>query len=138
MQADIPTLTQRNPGNMASTYVPLDSWVYPAIDRLAALGYMQTDFAGLRPWTRMECARLVMEADETRSERRSRTPKSACLYRSLTKEFALELRREDGASNVGIQIESIYSQVLGISGRPLVDGYHFAQTVIQRLRQAVW
>ena len=55
---------ERNPANMASTYVPLDSWVYPDIDRLAALGYVQTDFAGQRPWTRMECARLVTEAGE--------------------------------------------------------------------------
>jgi Capsule assembly protein Wzi len=127
-QADIP-VEQRNPGNMASTYVPLDSWVYPAIDRLAALGYIQTDFTGLRPWTRMECARLMMEADERAASDESNS-ESAGLYRSLTREFALELRREDGASNKGIQIESIYNQVLGISGRPLVDGYHFAQTII--------
>jgi hypothetical protein len=118
---------QRNPANMASTYVPLDSWVYSDIDRLAALGYVQTDFAGQRPWTRMECARLVTEAGERAAGEAD--AEAGSLYRSLTKEFALELRREDGAPNVGFQIESIYSQVLGISGRPLVDGYHFAQTV---------
>ena len=27
-----------NPGNMGSLYVPLDSWIYPAFDRLIALG----------------------------------------------------------------------------------------------------
>jgi hypothetical protein len=118
---------QRNPANMGSTYVPLDSWVYPDIDRLAALGYVQTDFAGQRPWTRMECARLVTEAGERAADEAEN--EAASLYRSLAQEFALELRREDGAPNVGFQIESIYSQVLGISGRPLVDGYHFAQTV---------
>ena len=90
VQADIP-VDQRNPSNMASTYVPLDSWVYPAIDRLAALGYIQTDFTGLRPWTRMECARLVMEADERAASDESNS-ESAGLYRSLTREFALELR----------------------------------------------
>lgn len=117
----------RNAANMASTYVPLDSWVYPAIERLAALGYVQTDFVGQRPWTRMECARLVVEAGDRAAEN-SDTEASA-LYRSLTSEFALELRREDGAPNVGFQVESIYSQVLGNSGAPVVDGYHFAQTV---------
>src|SRR5580700_8896163 len=60
---------QRSVGNMASTYVPLDSWVYPAFDRLAALGYVQTAFVALRPWTRMECARLLEEtSDRTADE----------------------------------------------------------------------
>src|SRR5215467_6287297 len=55
---------QRDPANMASTYVPLDSWVYPALERLSALGILQTSFVALRPWTRMECARLAAEAGD--------------------------------------------------------------------------
>src|ERR1700733_10150218 len=50
--------------NMGSTYIPIESWIYPAIERLALAGYIQTAFAGLRPWTRMESARLVEEAQE--------------------------------------------------------------------------
>lgn len=119
---------QRNPSNMASTYVPLDSWVYESIERLAALGFVQTDFAGQRPWTRMECARLVVEAGERAAD--NADSEASALYRSLSNEFALELRREDGAPNTGFQVESIYTQVLGISGRPLADSYHFGQTVI--------
>ena len=42
---------RHDPDYMASPYVPLDSWVYPAFDRLAALGVAPTAFAGLRPWT---------------------------------------------------------------------------------------
>src|SRR5205823_4291999 len=53
----------RNPANMGSPYVPLDSWVYPAFDRLIAMGYVQTGFLGMRPWTRMESARLLEEAE---------------------------------------------------------------------------
>jgi hypothetical protein len=47
----------RQPKNMGSPYVPLDSWVYPAFDRLAAMGYLDSDIIGMRPWTRLECAR---------------------------------------------------------------------------------
>src|SRR6516225_4614930 len=71
--------TQRNASNMASTYVPLDSWVYAAFDRLAALGYVQTDFAALRPWTRMECARLVLEAEDRTADSESDS-ETAALY----------------------------------------------------------
>jgi len=38
--------------------------VYPSLERLAALGYLSTAFLGIRPWTRMECARLLEEMDE--------------------------------------------------------------------------
>lgn len=120
---------EHNPANMASTYVPLDSWVYPAIDRLAALGYVQTDFVGQRPWTRMECARMLMEADERAASNDSNT-ESIALYRALEKEFAVELQRQNGASNTGIQVESMYTHLLGISGKSVVDGFHFAQTII--------
>src|SRR6266851_4119492 len=43
--------------NQGSPYVPLDSWIYPALDRLAGLGLIDSGFTGLRPWTRRECAR---------------------------------------------------------------------------------
>src|SRR5271167_3954791 len=87
----------RTPANMGSTYVPLDSWIYPAMERLAALGYVQTDFLGQRPWTRMECARLLNEADDRAAENSG--TEASVLYTSLRAEFALELRRDDGASN---------------------------------------
>lgn len=32
-----------NPKNMGSPYVPLDSWIYPALDRLASMGFVNTD-----------------------------------------------------------------------------------------------
>jgi hypothetical protein len=50
--------------NMGSPYVPLDSWVYPALERLTALGYISSGSADMRPWTRMECARQLEEAQD--------------------------------------------------------------------------
>jgi hypothetical protein len=53
---------ERSVGNMGSPYVPLDSWIYPAMERLAGLGVLNDEFMGLRPWSRSECARLVSTA----------------------------------------------------------------------------
>src|SRR6266436_979623 len=50
------------PSNQGSPYVPLDSWIYPALDRLAAMGLIDSGFSGVRPWTRSECARILGEA----------------------------------------------------------------------------
>src|SRR5580658_5468886 len=58
-----------NPRHMGSVYVPLDSWIYPALDRLAAMGYREPGFAGMRPWTRMECARMIDESKDVQGAR---------------------------------------------------------------------
>lgn len=119
---------QRDPQNMSSPYVPPDSWVYPLFDRLAALGYVKTAYFGIRPWTRMECARLIEEASEGINS--SGAGEGSRIYKSLSDEFAPELARLEGAANQGASIDSIYSRATEISGKPLTDGSHFAQTVI--------
>ena len=119
----------RTTANMGSPYVPLDSWVYAVFDRLAAKGEIGTAFSDMRPWTRMECARLL-------DEYQNRMPVTGADstvdpdYRVLANEFAPELRRRSGEANLGADVESVYTRISGISGEPLRDGYHFAQTLI--------
>ena len=48
-------------GTVSAT-LPLDSWVYPALDRLSALGLVQSALQGTRPFSRDEAARQVAEA----------------------------------------------------------------------------
>jgi capsule assembly protein Wzi len=115
--------------SLGSTYVPLDSWVYPAFDRLAALGYAPTAFLGLRPWTRVECARLVEEADDLLQQDSAAPPAAQELYDSLKAEFAPEIAGLEGEKNRQLALESVYVRSLSISGKPLTDGYHFAQTI---------
>jgi membrane-associated phospholipid phosphatase len=120
----------RDPEHMGSPYVPLDSWIYPAMDRLAALGYIQSAFLGLRPWTRMECARLLEEAGTKLQSDSAESPAAQRLFESLRDEFAFENKRWTGERNLGAEVESIYTRITGISGKPLNDGYHFGQTII--------
>jgi hypothetical protein len=115
---------------MASPYVPLDSWVYPAMDRLVALGYIHTAFAGMRPWTRMECARLLEEADSKLVAENGVNAPAQRLYDALKAEFAIENRRSAGGRNLGAEVESIYTRFTGISGMPLTDGFHLGQTLV--------
>lgn len=119
----------RTPGDMGSPYVALDSWVYPALDRLAALGIIRTGFSSLRPWTRMECARQVREASERLGDE-STDAQEYTAYSVLKSEFAPELGRLDGETNVTATVESLYTRSTFISGPPLTDSYHFGQTII--------
>jgi membrane-associated phospholipid phosphatase len=118
----------RTPQQMGPPYVPLDSWVYPLFDRLIATGAIHDAILGMRPWTRLECARMVSEAGD-RLQDASPEPMSVRLYDSLRQEFVPELTLLAGGSNRAIRLESVYVRVADISGPPLTDGYHFGQTL---------
>lgn len=120
----------RDPENMGSPYVPLDSWVYPALERLAAMGYIQSAYLGIRPWTRLECARMLDEAQQKIADEDEQSFEAARIYGELTKEFSSETGRLNGAANVGANLDSVYARVTNISGPPLRDGYHFGQTIV--------
>ena len=116
------------PQNLGSPYVPLDSWIYPALDRLAGLGLIDSGFAGLRPWTRRECMRQVSEAGEKLGDAGEDT-EAGKLLEALESEFRSETEAVgDGNDGAGFRLESIYTRTEHISGAPLTDGYTFGQT----------
>ncbi len=119
----------KDPAYMGTTFVPLDSWVYEAFDRLAALGYVPTAITAIRPWARMECARLVLEAQDMVRDNGEENPEIMPTIQSLRQEFALELANLEGAPNLGVELDSAYARVTAIAGRPLRDSYNFAQTL---------
>jgi len=120
---------ERNSGNLGSPYVPLDSWVYPALDRLAGLGLLTEEFMGMRPLTRIECARLVSTAADQLPDGGNEKTEVSGLIEALQREFRPEI---DGTTASGgtFRLESLYSRTEYISGAPLTDGYTFAQTQI--------
>jgi capsule assembly protein Wzi/PAP2 superfamily protein len=116
--------------NMGSPYVPLDSWIYPALERLTALGYIHSGFADMRPWTRMECARQVEEATDRIAEDDAGENEATRLFEALQKEFVGEVNLLGGGNNAEFRLESAYTRGTEIAGKPLTDGDHFGQTVI--------
>jgi hypothetical protein len=116
-----------------STYVPLESWVYPAIERLAALRYVRSEFRTTRPWTRTECARLTDEAGDRIQEiirDSGKVPEDVAeTYKALEQEFARELDVMGGDRNRSLQMESAYARVMSMSGPVLDDSFNFGQTI---------
>jgi membrane-associated phospholipid phosphatase len=125
--------------NLGSAYVPIDSWIYPAFDRLIALGVIHAGFTDLRPWTRLECARLLAEPSDDPSDEQNEArdaqnfeavDEAEKLLAALTEEFKPEAAILDGKTNAGANLDSIYTRSISIAGPPLNDGFHFGQTVI--------
>ncbi|HEX2770250.1 MAG TPA: capsule assembly Wzi family protein [Geobacteraceae bacterium] len=48
---------------LASNNIPLDSPIYSYLDKLVAFGLVDTDFKGIRPYSKAEAARVVAEAE---------------------------------------------------------------------------
>jgi hypothetical protein len=116
--------------DMGSPYVPMDSWIYPAFDRLEAMGYANTGFLGMRPWARRECARLLSEmSDKIVSDDRV-SNEAYQIYSTLEDEFADDIALLGGGKNRRLQLESVYTRSTEIAGKPLTDGYNFGQTII--------
>ena len=117
------------PESMGSPNVPLDSWVYTAIERLAAQGLVQSEFLNVRPWTRLEFVQLMNEAAGKIDESSPHGEEMAGIVSALRTEFAGELHAMETGENQSTRLESVYTRVTGISGPPLADSYHFGQTI---------
>jgi membrane-associated phospholipid phosphatase len=113
-----------------STYVELDSWIYPALERLVALGFIRTPFLGIRPWTRTAVAQMLAEAESEVADVSLLPPPEASLFSALKSEFSQELGLVEGGVNESIRVESLYARINPIAGTPLNDSYHFGQTII--------
>jgi hypothetical protein len=113
---------------MSSSYLPLDSWIYPAVMRLYGLGYVDTVFLGLRPWTRLSVAHML----EASSDRimGSTDDEAIDIYTAIEKDLQPDMRIPLDQKYGRAQLESVYERVMGIGGTPLRDSFHLGQTDI--------
>jgi hypothetical protein len=121
-----PPKCEAGPGAVlpADVYVPVDNWVYPALDRLHGLGYLSTAFLGLRPWTRRNIQRMI--SDSAQDESIQSNPQAAEILAALQHEFGVE---DDDPEVLSYGCEGLYTRLQGISGLSLRDSYHLGQTI---------
>ena len=76
----------------SSVNVPLDNWSYAALDKLEGFGLIHSALHGTRPFSRLEMARLIHEAQvEIKFQSVSLPPLVAELLQDLEREFKEEL-----------------------------------------------
>jgi Capsule assembly protein Wzi len=112
-----------------STYVPMDSWMYPALDRLHALGYVDSAFLDLRPWTRISIAHML-ELSADRIESDAHDDEARAIYDALVREVKPDQQRRSQLAHPSTQLESVYTAFRGIGGTPLRDSFHLGQTIV--------
>lgn len=122
------------PGRLGSPFIPVDSWIYPAVWRLHALGYVNDVFLGIRPWTRASVGRMMEEAGarlESAGDRNAAMATEAQeIYDAINHELLPDVEGPCRAARGEVRIESVYSASRFMSGTPLRDSFHLGATVI--------
>jgi Capsule assembly protein Wzi len=111
--------------NYGLVYVPLDSWVYPALERLFSMGYADSAYLGMRPWTRTSCLRILQETYPKLQD----APKDQEAWR-IFQALAVEFGAEAGQTNPQAKLHDVYTRNMYVKGRPINDSFHFGQTLI--------
>jgi hypothetical protein len=129
-----PVATVCQPSALASPYIPVDSWVYPAVLRLYSLGYVDNVFLGMRPWTRASLSHMLEDAgariEDADTDKEPTTGEAQDLYGALTRLLHEDTQGPCLAHKGNTRVESVYSVARGISGTPLRDSYHLGSTII--------
>jgi hypothetical protein len=122
------------PESLESPYIPVDSWIYPAVLRLYGLGYIDTVYLGMRPWTRASVERMIEETsakiEDAQDYADSTTSEAQSIFEALDRELHPDMQGPCRIFKGKVRVESVYSGFRGISGTPLHDSFHLGQTVI--------
>jgi len=120
------------PARMGSPYIPVDSWVYPAVMRLYSLGFIDDVYLGMRPWTRSSVSNMLDQAGARieDADAGSATDEAEGIYEALQHELSSDTEGPCMGAQGNARLEQVYTVARGISGTPLRDSYHLGQTII--------
>jgi hypothetical protein len=112
---------------LGSTYIPVDSIIYPMAMRLYSLGYLDTAFISMRPWTRRSLLHMLQKtsADVTANG----SPEAEAILARLEDYLADETPGGTMTRGEVYGVHSLYTRFMGIAGPTLRDSYHLGQTI---------
>ncbi|HZQ42231.1 MAG TPA: capsule assembly Wzi family protein [Acidobacteriaceae bacterium] len=112
---------------LGSTYIPVDSIVYPLAMRLYSMGYLDTAFIAMRPWTRRSLLHILQaSADDITSDG---DPEATAILAKLQDYLAEETPGNNLTRGAVYGLQSVYTRVMGIGGPVLRDSFHLGQSV---------
>jgi hypothetical protein len=117
-----------------SPFIPVDSWVYPAMLRLYSLGLVDSSYMGMRPWTRSSIRRMLEATgdslEDAKEDGGADTEEAQKIYTAVMRELNADPWSPCLRSENTFRIESTYTVVRGISGAPLSDSFHLGSTIV--------
>jgi Capsule assembly protein Wzi len=125
-------IPQCQPSQLDSPYIPVDSWMYPALLRLYGLGYLDRIFLNLRPYTRASVSNMLDQvgAKIDDADPSPATDEAQGIYDALLHELNQDTQGPCTELRGKARIESTYTSMRGISGTTLNDSFHLGQTIV--------
>src|ERR1035438_7077909 len=99
------------PSTLGSPYIPVDSWVYPAVLRLYSLGFVDHVYLGMRPWTRASLSHMLEDASAIiqDADPGATTDEAQDLYDALSREVRIDTQGPCLAHEGNSRVESVYT-----------------------------
>ncbi len=102
--------------------------------RLFSLGYVNTVYVGLRPWTRASVMHMLEEAgnliEDSEAEDDPGAEQAREIYDAVSRELHDDMEGPCGPHEGSARIESVYTVARAISGTPLDDSFHLGSTIV--------
>ena len=121
------TAEESHGDSYGSTYIPMDSWVYPAMTRLYSMGYVDTMFLGMRPWTRRSVLHMIQASENDIQQ--DGNSEAVGILNDVLDELREEVPSGDTQRGAVFGLYSAYTRVMGIGGPVLRDSYHLGQAI---------
>ncbi|HWW96821.1 MAG TPA: capsule assembly Wzi family protein [Edaphobacter sp.] len=112
---------------LGSVYIPVDSWMYPALTRLYGMGFVDSMFLGMRPYTRRSVLHMLLKSKDAIIN--SDNEEAQEIFAKLLYELSAEVPSGNVDRGLVYGLSSSYTRLLGISGPVLRDSYHLGQTM---------
>lgn len=127
MPAYDPSIAAEGADELGSTYIPVDSPVYPMAIRLYSLGYLDTAFIDMRPWTRRSLLHML-NASSGRIMA-DNNEQAVAILASLEDYLTAEEPGPGLTRGRVWGLDTVYTRLMGISGQTLHDSYHLGETL---------
>lgn len=115
---------------LGSAYIPLDSWIYPAMVRLYSMGYLDSMYLSMRPYTRQSALHILQRSEDEIVS--GSDAEAQCLLAGLLNELSDEGITKQGLTGARrgsvYGLYSVYTRLMGINGSILQDSFHLGQT----------
>jgi hypothetical protein len=112
---------------LGSVYIPVDSWMYPALTRLYGMGFVDSMFLGMRPYTRRSVMHMLLKSKDAIIN--SDNEQAQDILAKMLYELSAEVPSGNVDRGIVYGLGSSYTRFLGIGGPVLRDSYHLGQTI---------
>ena len=139
-QNSTPTVANASPESICASeatgaaFIPVDSWVYPAILRLYSMGYLHTVYVGERPWTRASVGKMLDQTaeiiEDAHNYNSGTIDEAQKILGALVQELHYSQAQHCLIKEENLHADSIYSSTRIMTGTPLRDSYHLGSTMV--------